>query len=147
MSITQEQVQHKLNYISFLIFFCSSLIFGKKSFEQVRCILELLVAAQRPIKTKHLHAALTLKQKNISLEEVERRIKLFGPLLVLKKHGWIPIHNSFLAWCQGNVVLKNYFTIWKALCILQRINQFYDHNFNHLIQMLNTVRRGIYAML
>ena len=90
--------------------FCQR-IFGKKSFEQVRCILELLVAAQRPIKTKHLHAALTLKQKNISLEEVERRIKLFGPLLVLKKHGWIPIHNSFLAWCQGNEVFRKYFVV------------------------------------
>ena len=82
-------------------------IFGKKQFNTVRALLELLVAAQRPMKTKTIHAALCLKDSVLTLDDVAKRLQLFGPLLAQKRNGWLPIHNSFLAWCQGQFGLKS----------------------------------------
>jgi hypothetical protein len=76
-------------------------IFGKKLFDSVKEILELLAAAQRPVKTKVIHTAMSLKHKEITIADIQNKLKLFGPLLVQRASGWLPIHNSFLAWTQG----------------------------------------------
>lgn len=100
-SLSLRQVREIPGTLSGLWLWLVQRIFGKKLFNSVRAMLELLVAAQRPVKTKTIHAALSLKDKVVTLNDVSQRLELFGPLLVQKRNGWLPIHNSFLAWCQG----------------------------------------------
>lgn len=75
-------------------------LFVKKDFDKVRWILELLAAAEVPLSTSTITEAGKLKKSSIKESEVEKRLRLVNPLLHKSPTGWLPIHSSFLSWCQ-----------------------------------------------
>ncbi|CAG5100216.1 Oidioi.mRNA.OKI2018_I69.XSR.g16897.t1.cds [Oikopleura dioica] len=95
-----RQVRDIPGTLSGLWLWLIQLLFAKKDFGKVRSMLEILAAAGSPMNTKTLAEAAKMLKPSTEEADVEKRLGLLKPLIYKDASGWIPIHSSFLAWCQ-----------------------------------------------
>ncbi|KAL8617064.1 hypothetical protein ACOMHN_014235 [Nucella lapillus] len=74
-------------------------LFVRKQFAKIQPILNLLLAASRPLRSDVVYGCMLTRSPNLSQEEFERRMKLMSKILTDGKGGEkILFHHSFAEW-------------------------------------------------
>ncbi|KAK7503877.1 hypothetical protein BaRGS_00005000, partial [Batillaria attramentaria] len=74
-------------------------LFVRKQFAKIQAILNLLLAASRPLVSDTIYKCLLTRNPNLLPEEFERRMKLMSKILIEGKGGEkILFHHSFAEW-------------------------------------------------
>ncbi|XP_057684775.1 ankyrin repeat domain-containing protein 50 isoform X2 [Corythoichthys intestinalis] len=74
-------------------------LFPRRLFDYVKPLLNVILAAPRPLAPHQLFAALLTRDKLLSVEEFQNKLRTLGPLLVDGPEGSkLLFHNSFAEW-------------------------------------------------
>jgi hypothetical protein len=99
-TITLRQIKDIPGTLSGLWLWLAQKLFGKSKYENVRSILELLIAFNKPITFNLIYSSLKYRDNKLTPTQLQTRIESLGPLLIKTENGFLPIHESFLTWSQ-----------------------------------------------